>query len=206
MNAERRCTSGWVLGLAVLLAGGCKPSAEGPDTSVLPQSERTVEAYGLTLDSAADPQLVTWAMLRTLAEDLAAQPGTPEQLAAFARACELSHVTHLRSRIGRDEDVVEYIKRFAPTINYYSDAIPDDLETARAAMKTTPISGLENGYSALAVQFVIPGGSRSPDPAAAYAVSIAVGLVRQGNGPWRVIEVGFGPSPELQSSPPSAGP
>lgn len=193
-------------GMAALLAlGGCTKKAPEIPT---PRTQ-TVSAYGVTLDPDAGPELVTYVLLRALADDVhAAREGNREaqkkaQDLAFSLAAYDAIEPRLIGRLNkrsmrtitdlgesRNALLYDYVLNWGKIVAYYADGIPTEPDVAIASMVT---SESKDGQSVHVYVPMIHDPAEN-DPETRETATLEVTLVRQkatGVSHWRVDKLDY---------------
>ena len=187
--------AGLALALGLAFWCGC-----GHDTRLAGQKVRSVQVhtaslYGLTLDPKATPELVAFAALQAICEDVKA-PTPKARDAALDKEFELAAADEIQSRnhssMGRDEFIYNVVYRWAPTVSYYVSDFPSTWEQAEKRFgpkKFSPAPTTQKDSSSpreceLPIEVADPGG----DPNASVVILI---WLAQDQGYWRVLHFGF---------------
>ena len=107
---------------------GCKQDARLADATIKPAVVTDVTDAGLSLDKNATPEMVTFALLEAIKDDVEADGDAKAREAAFDRQFRLAapsaiHQRHIHwvgaQHADLDESVYKTVRTWAPTLAYY---------------------------------------------------------------------------------------
>ena len=197
-QAVRR-TAWAAVALGLAIAVGCRQDARMADAELRDPVVADVTIAGLTLDRDATPEMVTFALLRAIKDDVDAGRDLEAREAAFDRQFQLAapsaiHAQHVRAVGPEHADLKECVYKtsrlWAPTLGHYVGSFDLSFEEALERMHMPPVPTSlrmkQFGSEEKHVLFE----ARDPDGDPNASVVIRVRLVQQ-EGRWRVWWVGF---------------
>lgn len=210
----------WMLsgGFALLAASnGCGKEDPPPP----PMETGPITAHGVTLDENATPQEVTFVLLRTLADDMAAaragdregQRKALEDTFALAAHDEIERrllkafnegkaVSRESLGANKAEDLMNVIKLWTPIVGYYVESFDTELDHALKGM-----SVVEQTNTRTVIHYVVrhvPTDEHPEPDAAILAVELAP-VTAGGKDYWRVLRVYFA-GPAAPGTRPASAP
>lgn len=185
---------------ALLTPVGCREDARLADAKLRDPVVADVTLAGLTLDQEATPEMVTFALLKAIQEDIDAGRDLEAREAAFDKQFQLAAPAtiheHQKWAVGREhadlkESVYRAVRTWAPTLGHYAGSFDFTFEQAQARMHTEQVpltSSLNRWRKGGETHVLLEAPDPDGDPNA--SVVIRVRLLREQER-WRVWWVGF---------------
>lgn len=195
-----RDSAPWILPIiAAAAVWGCSEDARLADASIKPAVVVDVVDSGLNLDRTASPDMVAFALLKAIRDDVEAGNDQAAREAAFDRQYRLAapaaiqkhHARYLGAEHAeRDESTYKAVRAWAPTLAYYVDNFNFTWDEAREAMTTRTIPSASPESLTKTDEKHVLLEVRDPHDEPNASAIVRVRLVEEDNR-WRVWWVGF---------------
>lgn len=179
------------------LWAGCGKDARLVEHRIPHVEVETVREAGLVLGPDASPEMVAFAMLQAMRDDVSAG-SEQERREALDRELRLVDPDYIYGRYKaargpgaiyqRDDWVYKSVRRWAPAVAFYVPSFPQTVEHAQEVMRTGPTSEAED-WPGETVQVTLPLAHPRGKPNAGVVLRML--LHRHKSGHWRVFHVGF---------------
>ena len=189
-----------MVALGLVFAAGCEQDAQLADANLRDPVVEDVTIAGLVLDKDATPEMVTFALLKAIKEDMDAGRVLEAREAAFDEEFQLAAPAAIHKQyvwaVGEEnaeqkESSYKTVRVWAPTVGHYANSFDFTWEEAQERMHTEQVpvtSSLNRWRKWDEAHVLVEAADPAGDPGA--SVVIRVRLVRE-QGRWRVWWVGF---------------
>lgn len=204
-SPRRICLAGAAC-LALAILGGCRR-----DLDIPPMEVKTVDAYGVKLDTAASPKQVAYVLLRALRDDVEASQAwdKAKKKQAFRTTFALAAFGAIKDKLvnspellnAADGNVAEAVARntydavdhWAPIAGHYVRSFEADVQAAMARMTEVVAPDGRTGK----VYVDVAHDPQATQPAERQEVTLIIDVAREkgaeGADYWRVIKLGYQP-------------